>query len=237
MLRFLGENVWNIHIYVCTVGQVFKTNAHTHMYMLYNYKMGMTMEYYVRFFVVSIRGRAWMVGSKIRWSARKWRSCQGCKVPSNMHEQELIHQRFVYHILYTPSAWPYRQNPGHMVITLFFWFETICTWMCPNSICAWIFEGNKTRGSIHECIFFHISDFGVAEKRKLYEDLPNSNQRHMWAQVLVSFHFDKTQHRLRCPGIKLHLVFLRDEAHLVSEELDPCITAVGWDKLTKPEGT
>ena len=51
----------------------------------------------------------------------------------------------------------------------------------------------------------------------------------------MSFHFDKTQHRLRCPGIKLHLVLLRDEAHLVSEQLDPYITAVGGDKLINCE--
>ena len=83
--------------------------------------------------------------------------------------------------------------------------------------------------------FFHLSDFVVVEVRKLCKDLPNSHQSHVWAQVLVSFHFDKTQHRLRCPGIKLHLVLLRDEAHLVSEQLDPYITAVGGDKLINCE--
>lgn len=83
--------------------------------------------------------------------------------------------------------------------------------------------------------FFHLSDFVVIEVRKLCKDLPNSHQSHVWAQALVSFHFDKTQHRLRCPGIKLHLVLLRDEAHLVSEQLDPCITTVGGDKLINCE--
>lgn len=42
------------------------------------------------------------------------------------------------------------------------------------------------------------------------------------SQVLVSFHLHKAQHRFCCPGIKLHLVLLRDEIHLGSEELDPC---------------
>ena len=40
--------------------------------------------YHVCFLVVNILGHAWMFGSKIRWRARKWRSCsQQRKVPSN----------------------------------------------------------------------------------------------------------------------------------------------------------
>ena len=43
--------------------------------------------YHVCFVVLNIFGHAWMVGAKIRWRARKWRSCsQKCKVPSKVHE-------------------------------------------------------------------------------------------------------------------------------------------------------
>ena len=74
--------------------------------------------YHVCFLVVNILGHAWMFGSKIRWRARKWRSCsQQREVPSNTHELEPTQQRYVY--MYTYKKYIYIRKYIHIWICSF----------------------------------------------------------------------------------------------------------------------
>ena len=46
----------------------------------------------------------------------------------------------------------------------------------------------------------------------------------------MSLHLDEAQHALAGPGIKLYLVLLTDQAHLVAVNLDP---RSGWNLLSE----